>query len=1045
MARLLAAAICAVSVFRLCAVEVLNVREFGAKGDGTTKDTEAIQKALDACAGKSGRVVVPPGTYLTGSLYVGDDTELHLEEGAVILGSPDLADYNAPDAYPQNHGSVKEGWSAKHLILVLEKKNVKITGKGTIDGNGRAFFADKIAYRHHVCWRHGGRNAKGKPAEQLRPGQEIVFIESSNVEVRDVTFRDMSCWSCFFHGCENVAVGGVTVRNGFHNLNTDGIDIDCCRNVDIGDCDIVTGDDAIAIRGNPARLKDKTKVCENVRVSNIVCRVQADGVRVGVGHGTIRNVRISDMKIKESGRALHVQCCYGSPKGGGKTGVDISNVHFERIEIDGTCEPVCVTAGSEKSTAHLKDISFRDIRAESALPPSVTGMGKTRPDGISFRDCSFTVGKSIPGARIGDDCTIPMDGGSAQYAVKNAGNVTFDGCILEIDEDARLGADCVKNGSFEMRGGNQAWTLPEGWSISRGFGRNGSGALVFESAEKRTETVYAEQIVDVIPGKIYDFEAWSDGNMEVTKGLSYSIIFLDAEGKMVGSAYPGAAKCGNGWKRLWVRTKRLPPAARTVRIRTLVPAGGAGKVYFDDISFRLHTVKPITAFCSSRYRNEVETGGGKVGLFAGIDLADCGCGKDDVEVTFAFDAADGKRVGRKAARFDGTDASVEIDADELKMGEQDVSVELKKKDGTSVGSKTMKFRRLAERPGYPVSIDPKGRVMVGGKPFFPIAVYCTRAESNIIERIGKTPFNTVMAYHKVNLPMLDWCRKHGLMAMAHAGDLSSYDVSMTRFASRLKDHPALLAWLVNDERPLTMYPQIMSRYRAVVEGDPGHPAWAVLYQVDQMRSYVGTCDAIGSDPYPIPFADIKLAHDWVEKTRKASFGAVSLWQTVQIFDWAAYKTKGVPGTDVSKYRAPTLAEMKIMSWLQIAGGANALLMYSYNPLMKMDWRDPFEKKWAEVCECAGEIAAVTDAILSVETPPELGKIPETLSVRAWRTGKTVHLLVCNATAKALKTSFGLGGGEFGRMRTVFGGGAKRDGDRLSVDFAPEGYAFLAFE
>ena len=128
MSRLLMVAICAAAVFRLCAVEICNVREFGAKGDGTTKDTEAIQKALDACAGKSGRVVVPPGTYLTGSLYMGDDTELHLEEGAVILGSPDLADYNAPDAYPQNHGSVKEGWSAKHLILVLEKKNVKISG-----------------------------------------------------------------------------------------------------------------------------------------------------------------------------------------------------------------------------------------------------------------------------------------------------------------------------------------------------------------------------------------------------------------------------------------------------------------------------------------------------------------------------------------------------------------------------------------------------------------------------------------------------------------------------------------------------------------------------------------------------------------------------------------------------------------------------------------------------------------------------------------------------------------------------------------------------
>lgn len=431
------AAVCAVSLLRLCAGEVCNVRSFGAKGDGTSKDTAAIQKALDACAGKSGKVVVPPGTYLTGSLYVGDDTELHLEEGAVILGSPDLSDYNAPDAYPQNHGSVREGWSAKHLILVLEKKNVKITGKGTIDGNGRAFFADRIAHRSKTGWRHGGRNARGKPAEQLRPGQEIVFIESSGIEVRDVTFRDMSCWSCFFHGCENVVVGGVTVRNGFLNLNTDAFDIDCCRNVQIGDCDIVTGDDAIAIRGNPARLKDKSKVCENVRVSNIVCRVQADGVRVGVGNGTIRNVRISGMKIKESGRGLHVQCCYGSPKGGGKTGVDISDVHFERIEIDGTCEPVCVTAGSSRSTAILEDISFRDIRSASALPPSVTGMGATRPRGIRFANCSFVVGRRIPGARSTDVFPVPLDGGKPKYAVSNADGVTFESCSLETGGDAR--------------------------------------------------------------------------------------------------------------------------------------------------------------------------------------------------------------------------------------------------------------------------------------------------------------------------------------------------------------------------------------------------------------------------------------------------------------------------------------------------------------------------------------------------------------------------------------------------------------------------------
>lgn len=130
-----------------------NVRAFGAVGDGATKDTAAVQRALDACAqAGGGRVTVPMGTYLIGSVYLGNRTELHLQKGATLLGSPNLADYNAPDAYPQNFGSKNEGWSAKHLILALEKQGVSITGQGTIDGNGRAFFDDKPQFVGKICW-----------------------------------------------------------------------------------------------------------------------------------------------------------------------------------------------------------------------------------------------------------------------------------------------------------------------------------------------------------------------------------------------------------------------------------------------------------------------------------------------------------------------------------------------------------------------------------------------------------------------------------------------------------------------------------------------------------------------------------------------------------------------------------------------------------------------------------------------------------------------------------------------------------------------------
>ena len=413
-----------------------DVRAFGARGDGTTKDTAAIQRALDACAKTGGRVIVPSGTYLTGSLYLGDDTELHLAEDATILGSPDLDDYNAPDAYPQNWGSRNEGWSAKHLILALERRNVSITGKGTIDGNGRAFFDDKPGFIGRVCWRDGGLNARGPRAEQRRPGQEIVFIECRGVTVRDVTFRDMSCWSCFFHGCEDVTVGGVMVRNGLRNLNTDGFDIDSCRNVRVGDYDITTGDDAIAIRGSSSRLKDPSKVCENVRVSNIVCRVSADGVRVGVGNGTIRNVRVSDMVIECAGRGLHVQCCYVRAKGKAEVkGVDISDVTFERIKVRNAAEAVLVGAGYPGSRAKLEGIRFDHIDAESFAPSIIAGNGATRARDVGFSNCSFRIVRA-PG-KIPDDSesgVLVCDRNGA-FRIQQADNISFRGCTLIWSDD----------------------------------------------------------------------------------------------------------------------------------------------------------------------------------------------------------------------------------------------------------------------------------------------------------------------------------------------------------------------------------------------------------------------------------------------------------------------------------------------------------------------------------------------------------------------------------------------------------------------------------
>lgn len=246
-----------------------NVRDFGAVADGYTKDTRALQRALDTCAvSGGGEVVIPAGRYLVGSLQLGHRTILRLEAGAVLVGSPDLEDYPMVDI--RWEGRIQPGRRA--LIHAAYVDNIAIIGPGLLEGNPTV-----------------------AAAQNPRGAVVIEHIACNNVRWEGFSVSQGGNWATHPTFCDNVTIRNVTIRG-----KRDGIDVDSCRNVLIEGCDIDTGDDAISLKSgrglDGARLGRPT---EDVLIkdSRLACRRFAC---IGIGSetsGGIRNVRVERCKF----------------------------------------------------------------------------------------------------------------------------------------------------------------------------------------------------------------------------------------------------------------------------------------------------------------------------------------------------------------------------------------------------------------------------------------------------------------------------------------------------------------------------------------------------------------------------------------------------------------------------------------------------------------------------------------------------------------------------------------------------------------------------
>ena len=358
----------------------LDIRDFGAMADGVA--TAAIQSALDK-AGESGggMVVVPPGTWTTGTLWMRSHVELHLEKGAVLKGSTREVDYNSNDAFPENFFSANEEWSGGHLIVGYKVEDVAITGEGVIDGSGAAFFGECDEDSRFPYYKYG---LKLHPTDRtwFRPGVMVAFFLSKDIRLSGVTLANTPAWTAHFRCCDGLVATNVTIDADRTIANSDGFSIDCTRNVTVEGCTVKTGDDAFAIRA-ACLLHAAEHPCENIRISNCDVWSCCWGVRLGIGTGTVRNVTVKGCRLHESSNGIG---CSPSWTKGGK-GVYIENVRVFNCDIRESCRPICLQR-SLSDDWRVKDIVFENCTIESLHPVIIEANATGRPENITFRNCS---------------------------------------------------------------------------------------------------------------------------------------------------------------------------------------------------------------------------------------------------------------------------------------------------------------------------------------------------------------------------------------------------------------------------------------------------------------------------------------------------------------------------------------------------------------------------------------------------------------------------------------------------------------------------------